>query len=193
MPDFHRKHDPAGDAPSELERLISRHLDNEATDSERRRLDRALDADPRARAYFEESAALDRELHQALRWAGRQAGIVRTRPARGGLRLGMVAGLGLAACLAGAFWLLPTSSLPVSGGGSPTHAGQVLPASGSWFAPPPVGDTFISESSASAPPHIRVEDTQREWIVVPGHRAGEYLILEVKRIRAKQVRIERDF
>ncbi|NUQ50549.1 MAG: hypothetical protein HUU27_11630, partial [Phycisphaerae bacterium] len=102
-------------------------------------------------------------------------------------------GLGLAACLAAAFWLLPTSSLPVSGGGSPTHAGQVLPAGGSWFAPPPLGDTFISESPAGDPPHVRVEDTEREWIVVPGQRAGEYLILEVKRIRAKQVRIERDF
>ncbi|NUQ49511.1 MAG: hypothetical protein HUU27_06285, partial [Phycisphaerae bacterium] len=67
MPDSHRNHDPAGRDPlSELERLISRHLDHEATDADRRRLDRLLHADPRARAYFEESAALDRELHQAL-------------------------------------------------------------------------------------------------------------------------------
>jgi len=185
--------------PSEnLEHLISRYLDDEASAADRRELDAALRRDPRAQALFDESVALDRELRSALRSAARRAGSA-ARPGALRRRAGWsgVALLGMAASLAAAFWVFPVSRSTHEAGQSETRAGQSgwpVQNGGSWFVPPPApGDSFVPETAVAAVPHIRVEDTQREWIVVPGRRPGEFLVVEVKHIRAKKVRIERDF
>lgn len=186
--------------PSEnLEHLISRYLDDEAGPEDRRALDAALREDLKAQALFDESVSLERELRAALRAAGRRAGCVYPTVARRRrLGWGGLAALGMAASLAAAFWIFPIARQTQNGGQGGTHAGQNTSWGGqngsSWFAPPPApGDSFVAEPPAAAAPHIRIEDTEREWIVVPGRRAGEFLIVEVKHIRAQRVRIERDF
>ena len=54
---------------AELERLISRFLDDECSADERRVLHRTLRDDPAAAALYEEYTALDREIGHAMRSA----------------------------------------------------------------------------------------------------------------------------
>lgn len=177
------------EANEQLERLISRFLDDEATDDEQRRLRQQLRRNPGAQALFEETAAVDREARLALRRAlGRPAAPV-ARERWQWIRLG---GMAIAACVAAAVWF-SAPAWHTGGGDGPDQAGA-LPGSGSWFAPLPTsGDTVRRDISAYESPHLRVGKMDRKWIVVPGRRRGEYILIEVDRTRAKCIPVRRDF
>lgn len=170
------------DAQSQLERLISRFLDDEATRAERRELKAALRNDPCAEALFEETAALDREAGYALRRAtGRTIVMSRRTP----MWLRVLVPLAAAACLGLLAWLGPKSG---------THTGNGEMRQAGWFAPPRFGrDTLDARPQVYERPHVRLRDTKRNWIVIPGERPGEFMVIEVDRVQTRVLRIQRDF
>ena len=170
----------------ELERLISRFLDDESTPDERRRL-RALErSDPHVTALVDEYAALDREVGQALRTAmGRTYRLGRARSPWS--RAGQFVGLAAAACVAAMLWLTPARNA--------TPGGARQPAQGaSWFAPAAwQADVQERTNPSYERPQVRLRDTDRDWIIVPGNRPGEFMVIEVNRVRTRAVAIQNDF
>ncbi len=171
------------DPREQLERLISRCLDGEASAEERRDLQRALRRNPSADALFEEYAALDREAGHAIRAAVAAPGIgpVLRRPS-----IWREAGLALAACVAMLVWLQPLER--------PSAGGAADASRASWFAPPPTTtDSWTDDARSVERLGVPMADTDREWIVVPGERPGEYLVIEVNRTRTRLLQLRRDF
>lgn len=173
-----------------LERLISRYLDEESTSAERRELKGVLRRDPAAEALFEEHRSLDREVRVALRRSlGRPLG-VRTISLR--RQIGRATAIGVAACLALALWIDPPGRYAPTRRSS-EQAGMVAPRA-SWFDNLPMPrDSFREDAPRDGRPKVRLYDTQRRWIVVPGKKPGEYLLIEVRRIHERSIRVQQDF
>jgi len=174
------------EAEHDLERLISRCLDDECTPAERRALNAQLRRDASAAALFEEHSALDREVKQALSRglrrpvAGRRVRSLRERVAR-------ICVVAAAACLALLFWIEPDRQT------SSQHAGMA-PQSPSWFASPPtMGDTLIEQPVRFDRPQIRVGKPDVGWILVPSDTPGEFLVIEVNRVLTRTVHVQYDF
>jgi len=169
----------------DLERLISRHLDDEATREERRALNARLRREPDSAALYEQHSALDREVKHALRSAlGRSP--ARHRPLPLWERTARVFIVAAAACLAVMIWLKPTQELSSQAGRAPAQA--------SWFAPlPTVGDTLVERPEGFDRPQIRVGKPDTNWIVIPSDKPGEFLVIEVNRVLTRTVHIQRDF
>ncbi len=173
----------------QLERLISRLLDDESTPAQRRELRAMTRSSPAAQALFEEYAALDREAGCAMRQAlGRTLTL---RPASGPwVRFGRLIAVAAAACLAAGVWL------GAPGGKSANSRGRTERASSTgWFAPGQTGDQAAEPVGPSdyERPHVRLRNTQRDWIVIPGSRPNEYLLIEVDRVQTRVIGIKRDF
>lgn len=167
-------------APTELERLISRFLDGEATFGERREMNRRVDTHAPTRALLDDYAALDREAGSALRLVMRRGG----RPALPlGLRIMRFGALAAAACLATMFFTLP--------GGNPSGKDDAVGAS--LFARPTLQDPIAAEKPLMDRPYVRKSDTQRNWIMIPSDRPGEYLLVEVNRTRTRAYGIHADY
>ena len=171
------------DPREELERLISRCLDGEASSDERRSLERTMRQDPQADALFEEYAALDREAAQAIRSA--VGGTSISLAPRSGMWREV--GLALAACVAMLLWIHPPTQ--------PTDGTERADASrASWFAPPPTTtDTRAAHASGYERLGVPLADTDREWIVVPSREPGKYMVIEVKRTRTRLIPLRRDY
>ncbi len=173
----------------ELERLISRSLDREATVDEQRRLRAAL-AEPAARALYDEYAAIDAEAGRALRavLGGGPLRLVRPRACLGWRR--WAGSLAIAAGLTGMFWLTPMDGPADGRGGASKAQTSGLP----WFVPPrPPADRVEPPKPVADRPTIQLSNTQREWLVVPGKRPGEFLVIEVDRTNTEQIPLHRDF
>ncbi|MBU0640109.1 MAG: hypothetical protein KKB50_14685 [Planctomycetes bacterium] len=169
-----------------LEHLISRFLDGECTSAERRELNAAMRSDPTAQAAFEEYAALDREVAHAMR---RALGYTLRVPAGRGIwaQIGRAVALAAAACLAVMVWLGSPNSVSRE---DPRQARQ----GASWFAPATRTNAVPrAEKPAYDRPAVRMRHTQRDWIVIPGERPGEYLLIEVDRVHTRMKGIQRDF
>ncbi|MBU0616338.1 MAG: hypothetical protein KKI02_01335 [Planctomycetes bacterium] len=176
------------DPTHELERLISRHLDDECTRREQRELNATLRRHPQAAALFEEHAALDREVKHALRAALRHRP-ARRRPLPLRERTARVVVVAAAACLAVMFWFAPQHEPTSPGPPAPTRAGVQ-----SWFAnPPTTGDTFVENPERFNRPVNWVGRPEAKWIVVPGDQPGEYLVIEVNRVVTRSVHVQQDF
>lgn len=171
-----------------LERLVSRYLDDECTESERHELDRILSENPRAEALFEESAALDREFNYAMRGALGKPLLRRRRIA---LRRRLARAIPMAVAAAIGFFLL---SRPAATPGQGTDGGQRPAVAASWFGPAPeVGDSAAEDTSQYNRPQVRLDQADRNWVVVPGAQPGEYLVIEVTQVRTRTIRIQGDF
>lgn len=178
------------DEVSDLERLISRYLDDEATRTERRRL-RAQCADPQVEALLDEHETIDREVGRAMRAAlGRTVFLPAVR--NKWTPVWQVAGLAAAACIAALMWMYPHG--PGTRNNSIDRvqkAGDGLQgaAPSQWFMDPaeqPSGQPTQGVQPQQMP--VR----QRNWIIVPGSRPGEYMVIEVDRVRPR-ARPARDF
>ena len=176
------------DPTHDLERLISRYLDDECTPQQRRELNARLQRDARAAALFEEHAALDREIKHVLRSALRRA------PDRSAAlplweRTARVFVVAAAACLAIMFWFASPRE-PASPGTEASAQTSVQ----SWFASPPsAGDTLVERPERFNRPVNWVGRPRTEWIVVPSGKPGEYLVIEVDRIPMRSTRDRQDF
>ncbi len=172
------------DSREHLERLISRYLDGEATSAESAALRRQTRHDPHARALLDELTAIDGEVGGALRRAMGRGPVQRGVPRREPLIFRIVA-VGIAASLAALLWLAPPTFRPDRRG---------VQAAGSWFEP---AETRVDSVEASPEiferPALHVHDTTQHWLVVPGARPGEFLMIEVQRTRTHVLPKRGDF
>ena len=171
----------------QFERLVSRFLDDECSAAERKQLQAEIRRDGDAEAFFEETAALDREFGRAIR-----AAIATPAAARHGqphwFRLVRMATLSAAACLAWFIWRPdagPQSSI--------TNSGQSRPQFASWFAPQPAAGDTLAQPTRSERPEVLLDQSDRQWIVVPGQRPGEFLVVEVKCVKTRKIPVQADF
>ena len=170
-----------------LERLISRFLDHEDTAADRRALNTRVDSDPAARAQLDEHVALDTEVRHALRQAMRRS--YPTRVASGGIwfRIGRSAALAVAACLALMFWLSPGKQTA-----GPRSSNQ--PQEASIWAAPNWRNVMEQQRPPIDRPHVQRRDLQRDWIIIPGRRPGDGLVvIEINRVRTRAIAIQQDF
>jgi len=167
-----------------LEHLFTRALDGAASHDERDLLDTLL-RDESVRARFEAYAALDDAVGGALRADfDRAAALVVTR--RLGWRIGRALAMGVAACIATLIWLYPPP-LPTPDHHRPQQAG-------SWFAPmEPPHDAVETLPATFERPQARVRGTERHWIVVPGDEPGQFMIVEVDRVRTEVTGLYEDY
>lgn len=172
---------------NELERLISRYLDDEATWAERRELRVLLDADPHAAALMDEHEALDRELGRAIRQAmghGHVLPVGRSVWAQ----FRQFAALAAAACLAVMIWTSPPRQAAQHGEDRPSQTSL------SWFAPETApADVVPAVNVSYERPRERRRHTDRDWIIIPGERPGVFLVIEVNRVRTCAIAIQDDF
>lgn len=175
--------------PSEnLERLISRFLDDEATPAEQRQLAAAIRNDPQAETLFEELSALDREAGAAIRHhLGHNTRFPTTRR-NTWKRVGRLTTLAAAAGLALLVWLRPNPHTTPHK--SPQHA--TFTNNTSWFEPVPRGDTLASQPAGAEIPQIRVRDLDQQWIVIPGQQPGEYFLIEMNKVKTRVIRVHED-
>ena len=175
--------------PSEsLEHLISRVLDDEATAGQRRELNAELQRDPDAAALFETERALDREYRIALRRAlGRPIVHHPCRP--WWERTARNFALAAAACLTLLFWSLPSDRSTPAG-----ETATAASSNASWFrSPSPRSDAFTTDPAALEPAVTPLQDTNADWIVIPSDKPGEFLVIEVNRVKTHMVVNQQDF
>jgi hypothetical protein len=172
----------------DLERLISRYLDDEATPAERRELEARADADPTVESLLIETAAIDREIGRAMRIAmGRT--IPLTARHRKKVRWIQAIGFAAAACIGLAVLLNPREKPS-----QPMHRQPAAPARASWFAPPAQQTDMVDQvDPADVRPQLRLRDTDRHWIVIPARQHGQFLLIQVDRLRTRAIRIQDDF
>lgn len=172
-----------------LDHLISRFLDHEASGAERRELNATLNRDPAAREHYEQTAALDREMSRAMRAAlGRTLALRPVAPGR--FAWTRLIGVAAAAALA-ALLVLQKNALP----GSTARDSTAVQRAGAWgFLPSEApGDTFAPVSPGYALPHVQFRDTQCNWLLVPAERPGQFLVIEVQRVKTRALGIHTDY
>lgn len=170
----------------QFERLVSRFLDDECSATQRRQLQAEIRKDADAEAFFEESAVLDREFGRAIRAAIETPASQRLAQPRW-LRLVRAGALSAAACMA---WILWRPDAPRA---ATTPSGQNRTQFASWFAPQPtLGDTLAQQERPDRP-EVLLDQTDRQWIIVPGRQDGEFLVVEVKCARARKIPVQGDF
>lgn len=176
-----------------LEHLFSREIDGEASAEDRELLAALLKSDARMQALFEEYRSLDRAAGEALRQAaGRRPRVVTLGGfwRRSGRTLLVAAAAGVAALL----WLQPAEQQHRDGraGTGPQHAGSVSVPS--WFVPSvPRGDVIEPVPTAYERPELRVRGTERNWLLIPGDRPGEFFVIEANRVRTHVIVVQQDF
>ena len=173
------------DPSDNLERLVSRYLDGECTPEERKQLKALLRRDSAAEDFFEETAALDREFGRAMRQSLGRPLVVRRRTPLW-VRVSRIAGLSAAACLVWLVLRIPTQP-------SQTPSDRPRPQRASWFAPQPTAADTLAEQPVSERPQVRMDKMDRHWIVVPADTPGEFLVVEVKRVKTRTVPVQEDF
>jgi len=173
---------------NELERLISRFLDGESDAVERAALNQKLRSDPAARALYEEHAALNREVGQALRQA-----LGRTIDIRGGRspwqRVGRLVATAVAAGVALAMWWgMPRSDKPAD------RTSRLAAQSGGWGQTPAGWDEAVwQDEPVFDRPQVQQRATQRNWIVIPSGRPDEYLVIAVDQVRTRSIGVDADY
>lgn len=172
--------------PTQLERLLSRYLDHECSAEERELVDTLVARDADARALLDEYRTLDPLVSAALQWELRPSPAAATTSPwlRWSRRALAVAA---AACLAWLSWQpWAAHTTPVPGTARATHT--------SWFAPTsPPADTVQPVPSAYERPEVRLQGTERNWIVIPGDEPGAYFIVQVDRIRTHVLPVHEDY
>jgi hypothetical protein len=190
--------DPQSTQPHELERLMSRVLDGEASECEARALQDAMASNAEIRAEFETLRELDLHARAALQL------LAATDPFRNPIRetsqsgrrpvrvytLGW-SGLALAACLGLFAW-----SVGLDKWLTPPEDKQDNRARGSLVQRPrpPVADEFLTDAPPlSDRPQVSLRDTERRWLVVPDKVARNYVLIEVRLERMHAINVFADF
>lgn len=170
----------------QFERLVSRFLDDECSAAQRRELQAQIRKDADAQAYFEEISSLDREFGAAIRGAIARPAPQNLRQPRW-FRFARAGAVSAAACLG---WIVWRPDVPRA---TATNPGQPRTHFASWFAPQPtLGDTFAQPARTDRPA-VLLDQSDRQWIVVPGQKTGEFLVVEVKCVRTSKIPVQGDF
>ncbi len=207
------KHEYASETPDSdppvgsMERLISRYLDDELRSEERVELHRRMREDAVARALFDEMVALDRAAGEALRAAAGRA-LIRA-DARAAGRTGVafrrrwlrvLPAMATAAAASVAWWSMAPAINSADRGGQRTLQARAANgigtthADGSWFAPiRQMSEYFSPVSPEHERPQVRINQTQRDLLLIPRGVPGEYYLIEVDLTKTQVVKIQRDF
>ncbi len=170
--------------PTELERLITRALDRQASPADHRALHQQARRDPSVARLLVEYTHMDRALRSAMRSAVPRRSAPRVIPLWHWLT--QMVTVAAAAGLALLLWVRPPGAANLPG----------RDARASMFAdlPVPAQDQFDPDTARRYErPGVRLDDADGNWIVIPGQRPNEYLIVEVKRIKSRTVYIQKDF
>lgn len=180
------------ESDNNLERLISRVLDHEASAAEHEHLQALCNHDTEARQLYDELCGMDAEVATAMRRALGRPVRLRLRPRR--QRVWQYGIIAAAACIATLAWLQPRPQPTTNLGNQSQHQSGMLPQQNSWFVVPqapadvlePVPEVFVR-------PGTVVRGTQRHWVVIPGEKARTYMIVEMDNVRTQVNVIQRDF
>lgn len=173
----------------QLERLITRFLDNEITSAEKRALDARLARDPSARSLFEEVCAFDREAGRSMRTAVQGAVVLRPATANRMQRFGRVAAGLAAACIGFFAWMSPREFSGELPGGAASSVARA-----SWFQPlRQMSEIFSPVKPEYERPSLRLQQTDREWLMIPSDVPGQYYLIEVDRTKTRLVGLHGDF
>lgn len=180
------------ESDNNLERLISRVLDHEASAAEHEHLQALCNHDAEARQLFDDLRGMDAEIARAMRHALGRPVRLRLRPWRQRLwQYGVVAA---AACIATLVWLQPRPQPTTNLGNHARQQSGMLPQPSSWFvAPPAPADVLEPVPEVFVRPGTVVRGTQRHWVVIPGEEARTYMIVEMDNVRTRVNVIQRDF
>jgi hypothetical protein len=170
-----------------LERLISRFLDDEATPVERAQLKSLMRRDPQAASQFDDVATLDREVRYALRRRfGKPLTLHRPLPLWRGLLRG--AGIAAAACVAALLWTqMPARDATDAHG--PAKAGM----ENLFTLPLAAQDSLVEHVDGFERPQVQTGDSQRRWILIPTEDPREFLLIELNQGQRRTIRIQADF
>lgn len=176
------------DHVDEFDRLVTRILDDEGFATDRAELNQRIRTNSQEHARYEEYVALDRELGAALRGDFRRA----ARPRRLMFRIMQAGSLAAAACLAVALmWqqpralVQPEQRMP---DGRPIAVGTMF---GGGAAP--AADVMTSADPGYDRPRLNVRDTSREWLLIPGKKPGEFLLIQADRVKNHRVNVQEDY
>lgn len=167
----------------DIERLISRVLDGEASSEEAAQLAALRKADANVRALYDETARLDALVGASLREALDPSASQVIRFPRHRERIARYVVGTIAAAIAALAWLQPfraptPSGTPVVQAGMNTS--QVL------------GDVIEPLPSSYETPELRIRGTEREWILIPADQPGLYWVIEADRQRTQIVPLKSD-
>ncbi len=167
----------------QLERLITRVLDGEASTAEVAQLELLCRTDAEVRALYHETAHLDSLLGASLREAIEPAATPTIPfPSRRDRVARYVVGA-IAAAIAAFAWFQPMPTLSRERP-SPLQAGM--------GAPHLLGDVIEPVPSSYETPELRIRGTEREWILIPADQPGLYWVIEADRERTQVVPLRSD-
>jgi hypothetical protein len=67
-------------------------------------------------------------------------------------------------------------------------------AAPSWFSSPaPAVDVVEAPRPVDERPQVRLQSTNRQWLVIPGRRPGELLLIQADHVKSRAVPVQEDF
>lgn len=172
-----------------LERLISRKLDNELTADETAELEQRLASDPAAARLYEELAWVDTQVGETLRREMQAEPTMLQSPGSAWWRTW---GVAAAACIAALLWYgeRPEVPVPEENVAGPVQAG-ILAGDSIWADAEIDGLTPVDPEVFD---RLRagVRDVERNWVIIPSDEPGEYLLIEVSRVRTEAYALHAD-
>lgn len=173
-----------------LERLISRALDDELTPDEQNAFEARLASDPAAARRYEELADIDALVSDMLRLElAAEPTVVTTAPAAPWWR---TFGVAAAACIAALLYYgeRPAGDAPDDSSGDAAQAGVV--AGESIWADVQVDGLTPVDPEVFDRLRAGVQDVDRDWVIIPSDEPGEYLLIEVSRVRTEAYALHAD-
>lgn len=182
------------DAPDHIdeqfERLVNRALDGELTPHEQEELDHFVKQDPAAARFYEEMSGIDALVGETLRVAiAAEPAEVPIAPSSWWRTFGIAA----AACIAALMYF----------GEPPAADSQSEPDHGEAQAGLVNGESIWADAQVDGltplDPEVfdrlraGVQDVDRDWVIIPSDEPGEYLLIEVSRVRTEAYTLHADF
>lgn len=170
----------------QLERLISRVLDGEASAAEQARLDAILVADSQARALFAETQRIDDLVGAAVRDEMSPPARIIQMP--GHYRAARFVVGAIAAGIAMLAWLHPLSPAP-----DRQKTPQPRPTQAGLAGAPANADVIEPLPPSYERPEVRVRGTAKDLILIPADQPGLYWVVEVDHEQTHVVPLGSDF
>jgi anti-sigma factor RsiW len=186
-----------------LERLISRSLDHELSAEESAELERWLERDPAAERLYEQMAWVDAQVVEALHGDLAHDDLDRDELVHSGLMIApsqqvpwwRAAGVAVAAGIASLFWMGQPQAVTPDAANS-THNSQasmgLFPNDSIWAAPA-IDSAAPVDKEMFGLEHTGLHDVDRKWVIMPSEEPGEYLLIEIRRVRTEAYPLHADF
>lgn len=182
-----------------LERLISRSLDHELSPEESAELEHWLSRDPAAERLYEQMVWVDAQVVEAL-----HSDMAHTELNHDGPGIAPVqpvpwwraAGVAVAAGIASLFWMGQPQQVMTPDPGISTQSSQasmgLFPNDSIW-ATPAIDSAAPVDKEMFGLEHTGLHDVDRKWVIMPSEEPGEYLLIEIRRVRTEAYPLHADF